>query len=138
MRRFLLFISFCFMLLMPLAATEVVENFSTNIWNLPTSNQNAKGTGTFTSTTGYKYNASWANSCYWNNSSKYLMLGKSNSYIEFPAFEGKVTKVEVLNSSNCSTNVSLKITDNKGTDIVAAQTFSTKNKTYKTNCKKVG
>ena len=117
------------MLLMPIAATEVVEDFSTNIWELPTSSQGKAGTGTFTSTTGYTYNASWADGCYWN-SNKYLMLGKSNSYIEFPAFEGTVTKIEVLNSSGCSTNVSVKITDNNGDEIVAAQQFKTKSTTY--------
>lgn len=114
---------------MPIAATEVVEDFSTNIWELPTSSQGKAGTGTFTSTTGYTYNASWADGCYWN-SNKYLMLGKSNSYIEFPAFEGTVTKIEVLNSSGCSTNVSVKITDNNGDEIVAAQQFKTKSTTY--------
>ncbi len=136
MRRFLLFISFCFMLLMPLSATEIIkveEDFSTeNIWTgLPKTSQSKPGTGSFTSTTtGYTYNASWSTGCYWINKNA-LLLGKTTgNFIEFPAFEGKVTKVEILNSTECSTKVAVKITDKNGDVIVAAKTFSTKGTTY--------
>ncbi|MGM9847047.1 MAG: chitobiase/beta-hexosaminidase C-terminal domain-containing protein [Muribaculaceae bacterium] len=135
MKKFLLFISFCLLCLSQMsAATEVVEDFSTNIWNLDTSNQSESGSGTYTSTaTGYTYNLSWTNSGYWN-SNKYLLIGKGiGDYIELPAFTGTVTKIVINNSSGCSKSAAIKITDNAGTEIVASQTFSTTSSAYTYN-----
>lgn len=132
MKKFLLFISFCLLCLTQIRAKEVVEDFSTNIWNLATSNQKKSGKGTYTSTTtGYTYNITWGNSCYWFSTQKALFIGKtSGNFIELPAFPGTVTKIVINNSAQCSISAAIKITDNAGNVIAASQTFSTQKSAY--------
>lgn len=132
MKKFLLFISFCLLCLTQIQAKEVVEDFSTNIWKLATSGQSSKGSGTYTSTTtGYSYNLSWGNSCYWYSKTKSLFIGKTaGNYIELPAFTGTVTQIVINNSSECSVSAAIKITDDKGSEIVPSQTFTSTSSTY--------
>ena len=83
----------------------------------------------------YDYTFEAADKYYWN-SQKYLMLGKSGSYMELPAIEGKkLAKVEISNTSGCSTNVMVALTDAAGTAVSGgeAQKFATKSSTYTYN-----
>ena len=85
------------------ADPEVTLDFTNagSDWKIPTSGTNNDRTsftnGVYTiylySTTNYKAN------------NGYLILGKANSYLEFPAFDFDVEKIEVLGHSGASTSV---------------------------------
>ena len=88
------------------ANPEVTLDFSGQVnWNIPTSGTN-KDLATFSdgtnsiklySTTNYKMN------------NGYLILGKENSYLEFPAFNFDVEKIEVVGTSGASESVKQNI-----------------------------
>lgn len=83
----------------------------------------------------YDYTFKAADLYYWN-SQKYLMLGKSGSYMGLPAIEGKkLAKVEIGNSSGCSQSVEVAITGVDGNAVSGgeAQKFETKSSTYTYN-----
>ena len=133
MKKFLLFISFCLLCLSQInAATEVVEDFSNNIWGLGISSGGSVDKTVTSSSTNYTYELHATTGCYWYNSSA-LFIGKSGSYVELPAFSGTVTKIVINNSNGCSKSAAIKITNTAGTEIAASQTFSTQGSTYTYN-----
>ncbi len=90
----------------PSAASEVTLDFtSQDNWNIPTSGTN-KELATFTDGT-YSIKLSAADNYKLN--SGYLMLGKKDSYLEFPAFSYDVVKIDVVGTSGASAKVKQNI-----------------------------
>lgn len=104
---------------------EVTLDFtSQSNWDIPTSGKNNTSLATFTNgtysiklyaTTNYKLN------------SGYLILGKKDSYLELPAFDFDVEKIEVEGASNASESVLQNIY--VGSTAVSTETKGAKNVT---------
>ena len=106
---------------------------NTNISDWPASSAGATTASNKTySLGGESYTFALGANVYFNSS--YLML-KTNAYLGLPAIDGwKLSKIEISNSSNCSTSTQVSVNKEKeGTNIIsggAAQKFSTKSSTY--------
>ena len=86
--------------------------------NLPTS----KGTykeATYTDKAGYEWTLCGTSATgYYFNSTGYLMIGKSGSYIGLPVVDGqKLTSVSLYCNSGASTNVKYEICDTSGNEL---------------------
>jgi hypothetical protein len=86
-------------------ASSVTFDFTTNGWNLPVGSDNKQKAAAQFSNNGYTITLEAADGYYWNNTGNYLMLGKQNSTLTFPAFDKNVTKIEVEGTSTASENV---------------------------------
>lgn len=78
--------------------------------NFPTSNSNKGTTLTAYTIAGYSFSFCASTGYYWPhadlNDQKYLLIGKADSYILFPAIEGqKLTNVKFRTGANASPNV---------------------------------
>ena len=109
-------------------ATTATLDFTTNSWNMPTSNTTGTesySNGTYTVTvyapTNYKL------------SSDYLFLGRSGAYIALPAFDKPVTQIDVTGTSGASQDVKQNIfVTVDGEDVaVSTETKGAKNVTNK-------
>ena len=102
------------------ANPDVILDFTTNDWGLPTTGNNhgpesySNGTYSITlsATTSYKLN------------SGYLLLGKSGSYLELPEFESAVDSIVVVGNSAASDQVKQNIY--VGATAVSTQTTGAK------------
>ena len=110
------------------ANPDVILDFTTNDWGLPTTGNNhgpesySNGTYSITlsATTSYKLN------------SGYLLLGKSGSYLELPEFESAVDSIVVVGNSAASEQVKQNIY--VGATAVSTQTTgATDSNTYVIN-----
>lgn len=86
-------------------ASSVTFDFTTNGWNLPEGSTNKQTAAAQFTNNGYTITLEAADGYYWNNTGNYLMLGKQNSTLTFPAFDKNVTKIEVEGTSTASTSV---------------------------------
>lgn len=112
------------------AEPDVTLDFTkTTNWNIPTSGKSNKDLAPFTdgtytiklySTTNYKMNDG------------YLILGKQNSYLELPAFNFNVEKIEVVGRSGASGSVVQNIYVGE-TAVSNATTGATGTNTYNIN-----
>ena len=107
-------------------------DFRSNPGDWPTSDGGSATSKTYTLTNTYTF-ALGANVYY--NSSHYLMIKKT--YLGLPAISGyKLTKVEIMNSSDCSVSTKVAVcTNTSGTAVSggSSQTFSSKSSTYTYN-----
>ena len=107
------------------AQPEVTLDFTDkDAWNIPTSGSSNKDLASFTdgtntiklyATTNYKMNTG------------YLILGKKDSYLELPAFDFDVEKIEVTGTSGASESVKQNIY--VGDEAVSTETTGAKNVT---------
>ncbi len=89
-----------------LSAQEVTMDFTTNAWGLPVGSANkATASKSFTSE-GYTITLAAG---YYYNSDGYLMLGKKNATLTFPAFSFEVDKIVVTGNSGASSKVTQNI-----------------------------
>ena len=96
-------------------------------WNIPTSGTNtSRASFTDGTTTIYLY----AVTNYKLNNG-YLLLGKSGSYLELPAFDFNVTKIEVVGTSGASGSVKQNVY--VGETAVSTETTGAKNVTHTYN-----
>ena len=103
-------------------AQEVTLDFTTNDWNLPTSNTKDKQSFTANGYTitleggtagdGYKFGTYQGNN--------YLIMGKTNATLTLPAFNFAVSKIEVVGNDNASAAVKQNIF--VGTKAVSTET----------------
>jgi hypothetical protein len=84
---------------------QVTLDFTTNSWNLPTSNT----TGLQTYTSGDYSIKLYASTAYSWKSSGYLLFGKTDSYIELPAFDFDVEKIEFVGNSAASASTKMNV-----------------------------
>ena len=88
-------------------ALTISVDFTKEDANLPQASANGKQDGTYT-VDGYTFTLHAADKYYQakSNDSYYLLIGKKDSYIQFPAIEGKaLTKVQFLTGAAASENV---------------------------------
>lgn len=88
-------------------ALTISVDFTKEDTNLPQASANGKQDGTYT-VDGYTFTLHAADKYYQakSNDSYYLLIGKKDSYIQFPAIEGKaLTKVQFLTGAAASENV---------------------------------
>ena len=104
---------------------EVTLDFtSQDIWNIPTGGTNTEletfTDGTYSirlsATNNYKVNAG------------YLILGKKDSYLEFPAFSFDVEKIEIVGTSGASASVQQNIF--VGEEAICKETTGAKDVTH--------
>ncbi|MBO4660420.1 MAG: InlB B-repeat-containing protein [Prevotella sp.] len=106
------------------ADPEVTLDFSSGTdWGIPTSGTNTE-LASFTDGT-YTIKLSAANN--YKQSGSYLILGKANSYLELPAFNFDVEKIEVVGTSSASEQVKQNIY--VGDVAVSTETTGAKNVT---------
>lgn len=86
------------------ANPDVTLDFTSNDWNIPTSN-----TTTTESYTDGTYSITLSATYAYKFTSGYLLLGKSGSYLELPEFESAVEKIEVVGNSAASGSVNQNI-----------------------------
>lgn len=108
----------------PTNADVVFDFTSKNNWNIPSSGSNNTEEASFTDGK-YTIKLSAANNYKMNDG--YLILGKSESYLEFPAFDFDVEKIEVAGTSGASESVKQNIF--VGETAVSTETTGAKNVT---------
>ena len=122
-----------FMLRAPKRAEETVVDldFSTNGWNLPVGSTNAGNAETEYSNGTYSISlyAPTSGGYYFNNSG-YLLFGKEYARLTLPAFDKKVTKIEVVGRSGASPNVKQNIYIDQTTSICTETTGATGTSTF--------
>ncbi|TGX81709.1 hypothetical protein E5358_09255 [Palleniella muris] len=84
-----------------MSAQEVTLDFTTNGWELPEKANQGKAQQTFTNGT-YSITLEAASSGYYYNTDGYLMLGKKDATLTFPAFNFDVEKIEVVGRTGAS------------------------------------
>lgn len=84
-----------------MSAQEVTLDFTTNGWELPEKANQGKALQTFTNGT-YSITLEAASSGYYYNTDGYLMLGKKDATLTFPAFNFDVEKIEVVGRTGAS------------------------------------
>ncbi len=90
-------------------AQDVVLDFTTNEWGLPEGSKN-KETAEKEFTNGtYTIKLSASDGYYFNNTTNFLMLGKTNSTLTLPKFDFAVSKIEVVGTSGASASVKQNI-----------------------------
>ncbi len=98
---------------------------SSNVFSLSTSSANDASTEITKSSGGYSYKLKAADACYYY-SSKALFIGKSGSYIKFPAVSGKkLTKVTIYNCAGASSKGTVSICPAGSSTPVSGGTAST-------------
>lgn len=100
-------------------ALVIAADFTVEDANLPQGSSAGQTDGTYT-VDGYTFTFHAADKYYQGNSSGkyYLLIGKANSYVEFPAVAGKsLVKVEFLTGASASENVIPDIAKADGTRI---------------------
>ena len=106
----------------------VTFDFTTNGWNLPVGSANiATAAEQFTNGDGYTITLEAASSGYYYNANGFLMLGKTDATLTFPAFSTKVEKIAVTGTSGASASVLQNIF--VGTTPVSTETTGAKNVT---------
>ena len=98
-------------------ALTISIDFTQEDANLPQASANGKQDGTYT-VDGYTFTLHAADKYYQakSNDSYYLLIGKKDSYIQFPVVEGKaLTKVKFLTGAAASENVIADIAKADGT-----------------------
>ena len=86
-------------------AQEVTLDFTTNDWGLPESKANQLlESKTFTNSDGYTITLEGAGegNGYYFNTQGYLMLGKKGASLTLPAFNFKVSRIDVVGRSGAS------------------------------------
>ena len=89
-------------------AQEVILDFTSNAWGIPTSKTVTQGTYT---NNGYSVTltGSSSNGYAWYNDQKYLLLGKKGATLALPAFDFAVSKIEVVGRTGASGKVTTNI-----------------------------
>lgn len=87
---------------------EVTLDFTTNSWNLPTSNTTTNGS--YTNTAGYEITLGYGGvGNGYKFSSGYLIMGQTNSTMTLPAFNFDVEKIVVTGREGASGSVQMNI-----------------------------
>ena len=92
-------------------AQDVQLDFTSNAWNLPTTKGSAKDGKDHTYSNGeysVVLNSSTGDGFYYN-SQKYLMLGKTDAYLQLPAFDFNVSKIEVVGRTGASGSTGMNV-----------------------------
>lgn len=95
-----------------MATPDVVFDFTSNNWGLPTSyEKGTTETGYTNTSTGYKITlySNSGNGFKYDSSNKYLLIGKADAYLKFPEFSFDVEKIEIVGRSGASTSVKQNI-----------------------------
>lgn len=109
-------------------AQDVTLDFTKNTWGLPEGSAN-KGTDEASFTNGTYTIKLMATDGYYFNSQGYLMLGKSGSSLELPAFDFAVSKIEVVGRNGASTSTKQNIFVGE-TAVSSETTGATETNTY--------
>lgn len=125
MKNFFIFLA----LLLPMiaGAESYTIDFSTNVFNLSATNPGVGNGSKTCSYDGKTFTIKSTNYAYWYNKSC-LMIGKSNSYLELPAFDFKATSIEITGSNNSSISKT-KMNIYVGDKAISAETIGLQNKT---------
>ena len=107
-------------------AQEVSLDFTTNVWGLPETSANGQ-TEEASFTNGEYAITLGATTKYYFNTEGYLMLGKEGSYLNLPAFDFAVGKIEVTGTSGASASVKQNIY--VGDEAVSTETTGAKDVT---------
>ena len=114
--------------------TTATLDFTTNSWGLPEGSSNkvvdetSYSNGTYT----IKLAGSTGEGFYYNSNDKYLLLGKNQAYLTFPAFDKDVTKIDVVGRAGASSKVTQNIYVNN-TAVSSATTGATGTYSYTIN-----
>jgi len=106
------------------ASPDVTLDFTSNDWNIPTSN-----TMTTESYTDGTYSITLSATYAYKFNSGYLLLGKSGSYLQLPAFGSPVEKIEVVGNNGASAQVKQTIYVGE-TEVSTQTTGATGTNTY--------
>ena len=104
----------------------VTFDFATNSFNLPEGSTNKETESANFSDGTYSITLAAANGYYWNTDG-YVLLGKANSTLTFPAFPFNVSKISITGTSSASDQVQQNIY--VGDDAVSTATTGAKNVT---------
>lgn len=107
MKKILLTLFCCLMAFASVQAQEVVLDFTTNDWGIPTNKLTAKQT--FTNSKGYSITLeaypNTTNDCYYYANGKYLIFGRKDATLTLPVFDFAVSKIEVIGRGGASGSV---------------------------------
>ena len=119
MKKFFSLLTLALLTLSVGAQTTVTLDFTSNDWNLPTTNTVDAGTysnGTYSITLAGTEDAGYR----FVEKDKYLILGKEGAYLTLPTFDYPVSKIEIVGRSGASGKVTQNIF--VGEDAVSTET----------------
>ena len=119
MKKFFSLLTLALLTLSVGAQTTVTLDFTSNDWNLPTTNTVDAGTysnGTYSITLAGTEGAGYR----FVEKDKYLILGKEGAYLTLPTFDYPVSKIEIVGRSGASGKVTQNIF--VGEDAVSTET----------------
>ena len=108
---------------------ETEEGSKQSVWGFPASSKNKQVEEQSFTYNGYtvKVAGSEGNGYYWHDKDHYLLFGKQGAYVQLPAFDFDVARIEIEGTSGASTGVKQNIF--VGDEAVSTETTGAKDVT---------
>lgn len=106
---------------------ETEEGSKESVWGFPSGSSNKLTEEQAFTYNGYTVKVAGENGYYWHNKDHYLLFGKQGAYVELPAFDFDVARIEIEGTSSASAGVKQNIF--VGDEAVSTETTGAKDVT---------